>query len=164
MVFIFLCSILLTQPDSAKIKAYNDSLAIYNTYQDQIESMKKYTDSSNYNDWLKRYVHDDSATACNFVRLRKYNKKSYQPYDSLEMEGFGIAYKYPKPYGFKEKNDSLPEPENFSFTKIDLQTKFIVDEKNFTRIPYLDLLYFDGDGKLYKQEKIDPITLKKITY
>ena len=54
MVVFLLSIILLTQPDSARIKAYNDSLVIYETYKEQIETMKKYADSLNYNDWYKR--------------------------------------------------------------------------------------------------------------
>jgi hypothetical protein len=164
MVVFILSIMLLTNPDSAKIKAYNDSLVIYEAYKDQIEAMKKYADSSNYDEWYKRQAYDDSITVCKFLSLKKYNKRNYDPEDSLEMEGFGIAYKYPKPHGFKEKTDTIKEPDVLKFTKIDLQTKFIVDKNNFTRIPYLDLLYYNSLGRIYKIEKINPVTLQKIPY
>jgi len=164
MVVFILSIILLTNPDSAKIKAYNDSLVIYEAYKDQIETMKKCADSLNYQEWYKIQAKNDSATACNFVRLKKYNKQNYDPEDSLEMEGFGLAYKYPKPYGFKETLDTIKKPDELNFTKIDLQTKFIVDKKNFTRIPYLDLIYYNRSGIIYKKEKVDPVSLQKIPY
>lgn len=167
MVVFVLYIIMLMPTDSSKIKAYNDSLFIYETYKEQIEKMKIYANTLNYTAWFKIQAHDDSAIACNLVRLQKYNKKKYEPSETLEIESFGLAYKYPKPYGINEKKDTLVEKktaDNFKFKIIDYQVRFILNDKNLTKIPYLNLLYYNDRGIVYKKEKIDPITLQKIDY
>jgi hypothetical protein len=139
-------------------KRQSDSILIYETFKNEIDSLKTAKD---YESW---YILADSITtktASSFLRLKKYNKEEYEPIEIFNKEGFGVAYLYP-PVDYKNVNDSTSTDALIRFSIVFYQTRFITDSLNMTRIPYLKKIYYDDKGRQIKCDKINPITFEKI--
>jgi hypothetical protein len=136
-------------------QSYNDSLLIYNAYKGQINAIRLYSDSLNYNAWFKieDNVSDDIVKA--FHRLEMANHQSYAAADSLTVETFGIARSYPYPTGTPNK---LPQ----GYSVLSIQIHFMVNSKNMTTVPYLEQWYYNKQGVVLKVIKRDPTTLQQL--
>lgn len=143
----------------------NDSLLIYNSYQAQLKMLT----SINENDLQAYYdyeAHIDSLTACAKLRLKKYNKQSYEPAGQFDRQGMGIAFIYPNPLSIETKPVEAfakSEPARIqagTYIIYDKQTRFITD-KDGQSIPYINRMVYER-GRLITTEKINPVTLEKL--
>lgn len=131
----------------------SDSLFIYNFYKGQIDSIKSTSLRMDYTQWYSIADKKDSGLACAFLRLKKINGKDYLPVRRKEVEGFGVAYEYPHP-------DSIYD---FSFSVLYPPTKFILKDNGLTKIPYLELWYFNKEGHRLKIKIVNPVTLSELS-
>lgn len=157
MITLFCILSLILVPDTGRSYSLTDrqrdTLLIYNRYRDNISFLQKCTV---YEDWYKKYIEieSDNDIVCAKLRLKKYNNsKSYPPIRIYDKEGFGTAFEYPN-----LDIDTIP-----SFSIIDLQTKFIINQRTGrTKIPYIEVLYFSDRRRLIKVQKLDPVKLTPI--
>ena len=92
-----------------------------------------------------------------FARLAKANQERYAPIDSLEMEGFGIAYLYPNP-----DSSIAGKVKCRGYSVLSTQVHFIVNSKNMTTVPYMEEWYYNKQGIIIKIVKRDPVTLQQL--
>lgn len=84
--------ILLLSLDSAQIQASKDTQFLCDLYKNEITFVK------NCNNIDSIYALEDSLdakAACALIRLKKYNKQTYEPLDTYTSEAKGVAYLYP---------------------------------------------------------------------
>lgn len=143
----------------------NDSLLIYNSYQAQLKMLTSLNEADiqlYYN--YEAYV--DSLTACAKLRLKKYNKQSYEPAGQFDRQGVGMTFIYPNPSAKETKpaDDFVRnEPTRIKeghYIIYDKQTRFITD-KDGKSIPYINRMVYEK-GRLITTEKINPVTLEKL--
>lgn len=142
------------------IERYNDSLLIYNTYLSQIEMLKSLKPTE-YQKWFEREMHDDSVTACPFLRLKQLNKVEYAPNETFEREGLGEALQFPAPSRIDHAGAFVTSKYQYRYSITDTQTHFICDSTGMTQTPYIIRYYYDR-GRILFVEKLNPITLEKI--
>lgn len=149
--------------DYSSVQRFNDSLLIYNSYQGQVKLLTalKETDRPM---WYSREAYIDSLTACAKLRLKKYNKLSYEPTGLFERPGFGIALQYPCPSTIRHQTPEAyiksGTPTN-RYIVYDKQTHFLTGSDG-KAIPYIKRLIFDK-GRLLYIEKLNPVTLELLT-
>ena len=152
-----------TQNDYDATQRYNDSLLIYNTYHAQIEGLKKLKETD-LQKWYQMDATNDRVTTCAKLRLKKYNKQSYEPIATYERKGMGMAYAYPKPgaesYTAPDAFAKSADPK-YHFVVYDLQTHFLKDKVKKISIPYVLKMIFD-QGRLLFSYKLNPVTLEKL--
>lgn len=130
---------------------YDDSLAIFNKYKSQIDSLRALSKrglQADYDEWYKIQDFSDSGVSCALVRLKKLNGKPYEPIKQIEVEGFGIAKYYPSP-------DSM---YGLSFTVIHPPTRFILKADGKTIIPYVEKWYYTKEGIRIGIKFVTPIS------
>ena len=144
------------------VARYNDSLLIYNTYNSQIEQLKKLKETERQS-WYQSDAANDRLTACAKLRLKKHNHQNYEPATVFEREGMGTAYAFPKPGTIEYKapyafaKTSIPQ---YHFTVYEKQTHFL-SLNSCLRIPYIIKMVYDK-GRLLLAEKLNPVTLEKL--
>ncbi|MFI5140191.1 MAG: hypothetical protein ACHQIM_20390 [Sphingobacteriales bacterium] len=138
---------------------HEDSVLIYNTYKDEIDSLLK---AESYMAWAIKQGNDDSITAAAFKRLKEHNHIPYAPVKMQNREGYGVGYLYPNP--------ANPEPglieidsATSKFSIVAIQTKFITDGKGKTRKPYIERVYYGPGGEIRYVERLNPITWQRLT-
>ena len=137
-------------------QGYDDSMLIYKSYKQQINDLKTYSEALRYNAWFKMEDSINTNVARAFARLAKTNQERYAPIDSLELEGFGIAYLYPNP-------DSVVRKVNpHGYSVLSNQVHFIVDSRNRTTLPYMEEWYYNKQGVVIKVVKRNPVTLQQL--
>jgi hypothetical protein len=144
VIMVSLCCTLKAQEYNC-IRAHEDSMLIYQTYHGQIDFLERAANDSNYVAWYDRSALDDSLTNCAKLRLKKWNKQTYEPTATKEHEGFGTAFAFPEPAMKKVK-----------FTVTDFQTKFITRADGKTKSPYYEKTYFDEGGVVINVEQLYP--------
>lgn len=162
-IFLFL---LLGEADTEydATSRYNDSLLIYNTYRTQIETLKKLKETD-LQKWYDLDATNDRIVACAKLRLKKHNHQNYEPSLVVERKGIGMAYAYPKPQGTNEtslENFTKTVAAKYHFVVYDKQTHFCCSKLGGLHIPYI-LKYVYDQGRLLFMEKLNPVTLEKIT-
>ncbi len=143
-------------------QAYQDSLFIYNTYKDNIQTLRE-TNDPNY--WYRLEDTLSFSTACSFRRLTLYNKTSYKPVLVYDKRDFGIAPYYPAPSGIVSQipdvsvnTDVLHAYRTTAYSVIGQETKFIADKNGKTIMPYIERVYYDVDNNIIKIVKLNPVT------
>lgn len=144
----------------SSVEQYNDSLLIYNTYLSQIEMLKSLKQTDYYK-WFEREMHDDSLTACAFLRLKQLNKVEYAPIKTFEREGLGQARQFPAPSRINHAGVFVTSRYHYRYSITDKQTYFLCDSAGMTKAPYIIKYYYDR-GRVLFIEKLNPITLEKI--
>lgn len=152
-----LALLLFFDPGPVNTPLHDDSLLIYQLYREEILILDNSTD---YGEWNKKARFTDSVAAPAFKRLKEINGVPYLPVKIKNKEGFGIAYYYPDPRNVKAVHLEIDHTQ-IAFSVIIWQTKFIVDEKNMTRIPYIERVYYGKDGAPKYIEKLSPVTWEK---
>lgn len=146
------------------VQRFNDSLLIYNSYQAQFKLLTQLKEAD-LNQWYAYESYVDSLTACAKLRLKRYNKASYEPVSMYERPGMGIAFQYPCPLAIKREAPQPPqvkketEPNN-RYMVYDKQTHFVTD-KNGKAIPYIQRLVYDK-GRLMEIDSLNPVTYEKL--
>ncbi len=129
---------------------YNDSLHIYRTYLNLSKTHE--TDTAILNPKIRR-AHNITCAAQS--RLSAFNGATYEPTQGL----------YPKPSEKGYEGMFIPSGPQLRFTTYDLQTKFLTRSDGKTSIPYVTKMTFDKGRNMSRdslEEKLDPITLKKL--
>lgn len=148
--------LLLLHVDDNRFQPYRDSLFIYNIYKDEVDTLAKAHD---YLAWRQREYIDAAMTEKAFERLAQFNGVPYEPVEVLNREGFGTAYRYPKPSDPEAvKGDADIDSSGIKFSVTLPQTRFITDLNGMTRIPFIIRVYFDQNGEQRYVELLDPST------
>ena len=162
-MFHFLVILLLGHsPEAAAMQSYEDSVIVYNAYKDNIKTLKE---TSDMHKWYRLEDTLSVRTACSLRRLRLYNHAEYKPVIIYEKKGMGIAPFYPAPSGtsYNTPNSNVNAAtlslyRATAYSVIGQETRFIVNEKGRSIIPYVERVYFDVNHNLIKIVKLNPIT------
>ena len=129
--------------------ARQDSLLIYQTYNDEIAFLDSAANHADLQLWLERSDRDDSLTNCAKLRLKKWNHVAYESIDEKDLEGYGTAYLFPTP--------SESQKARYSIT--DRQIKFTTRKDGKTQTPYVERIYFSEQGEVLSIVRLDPTTV-----
>jgi hypothetical protein len=145
--------LLLLNVDDGRFQAYRDSLFVYNTYNGELEAL---ANTTNYLVWHEREYIDAVMTEKAFARLEQFNGAPYEPSETLNKEGLGTAFQYPKPGAMNAEADI--DRSGIKFSVLLPQTRFITDLNGMTRVPFIIRVYFGPNGDQKYVELLDPST------
>jgi hypothetical protein len=154
----WVCLLLLLNVDDSRIEACRDSLFVYNTYKNQVETL---ANTTNYQAWRQTEYIDALMTEKAFERLERLNGVPYEPVETLNKEGLGTAYKYPKPTGAVDNYADIDRTD-IKFSIMLPQTRFITDINGMTRVPFIIRAYFGTNGEEKYMELLDPYTCEAL--